>query len=47
LSRSTLGDIWANRDEIIAKHGSFDRYADEALALDASVVSELRAALLD
>lgn len=39
--------IDATRDEITTKFGSFDRYADEALSLDASVLSELRATLLE
>lgn len=39
--------IDASRDEIITRFGSFDQYVDEALGLDGSVVSELRATLLD
>lgn len=39
--------IDATRDEVIAKFGSFDRYANEALALDPAVINQLRATLLD
>jgi protein-tyrosine phosphatase len=39
--------IDASRDEVIAQFGSFDRYADEALGLDVSVISELRNTLLE
>lgn len=38
--------IDASRDEVISRFGSFDRYADEALHLDASVVEHLRDTLL-
>lgn len=38
--------IDATRDEIITQFGSFDRYFDEALGLDASVVGELQNTLL-
>ena len=40
------GYIDATRDEIITQLGSFDRYFDEALGLDASVVGELQNTLL-
>ena len=36
-----------SRDEIITQFGSFDRYADEALGLDSSVIAELRNNLLE
>jgi protein-tyrosine phosphatase len=39
--------IDATRDEIITKFGSFDRYLEEALDLDASAVGDLRASLLE
>jgi len=39
--------IDASRDEIIIQFGSFDRYADEVLGLDSSVIGELRHTLLD
>ncbi len=39
--------IDATRDEIVAEFGSFDRYFDEALGLDASVIGELRNTLLE
>jgi len=39
--------IDASRDEIIIQFGSFDRYADEMLGLDASVISSLRNTLLE
>jgi protein-tyrosine phosphatase len=38
--------IDATRDEIITQFGSFDRYVDEALNLDASIIAELRNTLL-
>ena len=39
--------IDTTRDEIVAEVGSFDRYFDEALGLDASVIGELRNTLLE
>jgi protein-tyrosine phosphatase len=39
--------IDASRDEIIVRFGSFDRYADEMLGLDPSVINELRNTLLE
>ena len=39
--------IDATRDEIVVQFGSFDRYFDEALGLDASVIGELRNTLLE
>ena len=39
--------IDASRDEIIIQFGSFDRYADEVLGLDSSVIGELRNTLLE
>ncbi len=38
--------IDASRDEIITQFGSFDRYFDEALGLDPSIIDELRNTLL-
>lgn len=39
--------IDASRDEIITRFGSFDRYSDEVLGIDSSVIGELRNTLLE
>jgi protein-tyrosine phosphatase len=39
--------IDASRDEVISRFGSFDRYADEVLRVDALVLEQLRDTLLE
>jgi protein-tyrosine phosphatase len=39
--------IDASRDEVISRFGSFDRYADEVLRVDAFVLEQLRDTLLE